>query len=96
MKGKTFPFKSNSHYTLKTLFLQYGGMFGYELKLAKRWYLITDWLTGNNDASVLVICGTMSVSKRLQICTFWLIPNINTPKPMAFVFGLNFLVEYIM
>lgn len=67
----------------------FGGMLGYELKLSKRWYLMGDWVSGSNDASVSVIGGMVNVSKRVQICAGWQIPNPNTPKPMGLVLELN-------
>ncbi|MBC7389546.1 MAG: hypothetical protein H7329_10070 [Opitutaceae bacterium] len=87
-------YKTNNMYVGKGI--TYGGMFGYELKVAKRWYLVTDWVTGDNDGSVLVMGGTVSVSKRVQLCAGWQVPNINTPKPMAFVFELNLFGWNIM
>lgn len=64
---------------------------GYEVKIAKRWYLMGDWVSGNNDAAVLVLGGMVNVSKRVQICSGWQIPNPQTPKPKAIVLELNLL-----
>ncbi|OYU84176.1 MAG: hypothetical protein CFE24_08045 [Flavobacterium sp. BFFFF2] len=66
-----------------------GIMFGYEMKISKRWYLMGDWVSGNNDAAVSVLGGMYNLSKRIQLCGGWQIPNPNTPKPMGFVFELN-------
>lgn len=68
-----------------------GVMAGYEIKLTKRLYLMGDWISGNNDASVLVFGGMVNVSKRVQFCAGWQIPNPNTPKPMAVVLEINLL-----
>ncbi|MFY7964952.1 MAG: hypothetical protein ACOVO1_08650 [Chitinophagaceae bacterium] len=68
-----------------------GGMLGYELKLSKKWYLMGDWVSGNNDGSVTVIGGMYNASKRLQICSGWQIPNPNTPKPTGLVLELNLM-----
>lgn len=68
-----------------------GLLAGYEVKLSKRWYLMGDWLSGSNDASVLVIGGMFNASKRIQLCAGWQIPNLNTPKPMALVLEINLL-----
>lgn len=69
----------------------FGAMLGYELKLSKRWYLMGDWLSGNNDASVSVIGGMYNLTRRIQVCAGWQIPNPNTPKPMGVVLELNLM-----
>ncbi len=69
----------------------FGVMAGYEIKLAKRWYLMGDWISGNNDASVSVIGGMFNLSKRIQLCAGWQIPNLNTMKPMGVVFEFNLM-----
>ena len=69
----------------------FGVMLGYEVKLSKRWYLMGDWISGRNDASVSVIGGMYNLTKRIQICTGWQIPNFNSPKPMGLVFELNIM-----
>lgn len=68
-----------------------GALVGYEVNLSKRWYLMGDWISGRNDASVAVIGGMYNVSKRVQFCAGWLIPNPNTPKPMGVVLEINLL-----
>ncbi|MFY8003498.1 MAG: hypothetical protein ACOVNR_01595 [Chitinophagaceae bacterium] len=68
-----------------------GMMLGYEIKLAKRWYLMGDWVSGNNDASVAVLGGMYNLSKRVQLCAGWQVPNANTPKPQALVLEINIL-----
>ena len=69
----------------------FGAMLGYEIKLSKRVYLMGDWVSGDNDASVAVIGGMYNLSKRVQVCAGWQIPNINTPKPMGLVLELNII-----
>ncbi len=69
----------------------FGFMAGYEYKIAKRWYLMGDWVSGNNDAAVMVLGGMVNVSKRFQLCAGWQIPNPATPKPMGFVLEINLL-----
>ena len=68
-----------------------GVLLGYEYKLSKRWYLMGDWISGRNDAAVAVIGGMFNVSKKVQVCAGWLLPNPNTPKPMGLVLELNLL-----
>jgi hypothetical protein len=69
----------------------FGAMLGYELKLSKRWYLMGDWVSGNNDASVAVIGGMYNLTKRIQLCAGWQIPNPSTPKDMGVVLEINLL-----
>jgi hypothetical protein len=69
----------------------FGLMAGYEIKLLKRWYLMGDWVSGNNDASVMVLGAMYNVTKRFQICAGWQIPNPNTPKPMGLVLEINLM-----
>jgi hypothetical protein len=69
----------------------FGWMAGYEFKLSKRWYLMGDWMSGHNDASVAVIGGMYNLTKRIQVCAGWLLPNPQTPKPMGVVLELNLL-----
>lgn len=68
-----------------------GIMLGYEIKIAERWYLMGDWMSGNNDAAVAVIGGMYNASKRLQLCAGWQIPNPDTPKPEGLVLEVNLL-----
>jgi hypothetical protein len=82
-------------YKTNTMFVgqgnTFGALVGYEINLSKRWYLMGDWVSGSNDASVAVIGGMYNVSKRVQFCAGWLFPNPNTPKPMGIVLELNLL-----
>ena len=68
-----------------------GVMAGYELKLSKRWYLMGDWVSGNNDASVTVLGGMYNLSRRVQLCAGWQIPNPKTAKDMGVVLELNIM-----
>lgn len=67
----------------------FGALLGYEIKVAKRFYLMGDWLSGNNDSSVGVFGAMYNVSKRVQLCAGALIPNPKTPKPFGMVLELN-------
>ena len=69
----------------------FGALLGYEVKIAKKWYLMGDWSSGNNDSSVAVLGAMFNASKRIQLCAGWQIPNPNTPKPQGFVFELNIM-----
>lgn len=69
----------------------FGMLAGYEIKLSKRWYLMGDWVSGNNDLSVMVLGGMYNVTKRFQVCAGWQIPNPNTPKPMGLVLEINLM-----
>ena len=69
----------------------FGALLGYEFRLSRRWLIMGDWVSGNNDASVTVIGGTYDLSKRVQLCLGWQIPNPNSLKPAGLVFELNVL-----
>lgn len=69
----------------------FGALFGYEIKVAKRFYLMGDWLSGNNESSVGVFGAMYNVSKRVQLCAGALIPNPDTPKPHGFVLEVNIM-----
>lgn len=68
-----------------------GVMIGTELKLNKKFYLMGDWISGRNDAGVSVLGGMYNISKRIQLCGGWQIPNLNSVKPQGFVFEINIL-----
>ncbi|CAN5236291.1 hypothetical protein BH09BAC3_BH09BAC3_23770 [soil metagenome] len=68
-----------------------GIMAGYELKLVNGWYLMGDIISGSNDAAVFVFGVTKNISKRVQVCAGYMIPNANTPKPNGIVLELNLL-----
>ena len=70
---------------------KFGLMFGYEIKLGKRWYLMGDWVSGNNEASVGVFGGTYNLTRRVQVCAGIQFPNKDVPKPLGFVLELNLL-----
>jgi len=69
----------------------FGTMLGYEIKLSKKWYLMGDWISGDNDAAVAVLGGIYNLTKRIQICAGWQIPNPSTPKDMGAVLEINIL-----
>jgi hypothetical protein len=62
---------------------------GYEWKLTEKWYLMGDFVSGNNDAAVLVPGIMYNVSKRVQLCLGYMLPNPNTIKNRAVVFEFN-------
>jgi hypothetical protein len=70
---------------------QAGLMLGYEWKLTDNWYLIGDWLSGQNDTGVGVIGAMFWPGKRVQFCGGVLVANPDTPKPNGFVLELNLL-----
>lgn len=69
----------------------FGVMFGSELRLSKRWSVMGDWVSGNNDSSVGVLGGMYNLTRRIQLCAGWQIPNPNTPKNMGLVLELNIM-----
>ncbi|MFM7195291.1 MAG: hypothetical protein ACKOYP_11005 [Bacteroidota bacterium] len=58
---------------------------------SERWYLMGDWISGDNDAAVSVIGATYNLTRRLQLCAGWQIPNPGTLKPSGLVLELNVL-----
>ena len=66
-----------------------GVLVGYEWKLAEKWYLMGDWLSGRNDTGAGVIGAMFWPTKRLQFCAGALVPNPNTLKPAGVVFEIN-------
>ena len=69
----------------------FGAVLGYEISLSKRWYLMGDWISGDNDSSAGVFGGMYNLTKRIQLCGGVLVPNPNTPKPFGFVLEINLL-----
>lgn len=68
-----------------------GFLLGYEIKVARRLYLMGDWISGNNDSSVAVIGGMYNLTRRMQICAGVLVPNPDNPKPFGLVLEVNLL-----
>lgn len=69
----------------------YGIIAGYEIQLNDRWYLMGDWISGDNETSVAVLGAMYNLTKRIQLCAGWQIPNINSPKPQGLVLEINLL-----
>jgi hypothetical protein len=68
-----------------------GVMLGYEVKVAKRFYLMGDWISGDNVQSVAVIGGMYNVAKRVQFCSGLLLPNPGLDSYPGIVLELNIL-----
>ena len=68
-----------------------GILAGYEVKISRTWYLMGDFISGNNDSAVSVFGFMKTVSKRVQICAGYMIPNPETPKPHGIVLELNLI-----
>jgi hypothetical protein len=66
-----------------------GIQMGYEWKVAKDFYLMGDFISGNNDSAVLVPGIMYNVSNRVQLCLGYMLPNPNTQKKQAVVFEFN-------
>lgn len=69
----------------------FGGKLGFEYKISKDFYLMGDWVSGNNDASVAVLGVMYNLSSSTQFCAGIQIPNPNTIKPLGVVLELNLL-----
>jgi len=68
-----------------------GVMLGYEVKLTDKFYLMGDWISGNNESSVGVFGFMYNIGKQTQLCIGALVPNPDTPKPFGVVLELNLL-----
>ncbi|MCS7037051.1 MAG: hypothetical protein RMJ33_06245 [Saprospiraceae bacterium] len=68
-----------------------GVLLGYEVKVGKRFYLMGDWISGNNDSSVAVLGGMYNLTRRMQLCAGLLVPNPENPKPFGIVLEVNLL-----
>lgn len=68
-----------------------GILVGYEIKITKRFYLMGDWVSGNNDSGAGVLGGMYNVGKRTQLCAGLLVPNPDNPKPLGIVLEINLL-----
>lgn len=66
-----------------------GIQMGYEWKLTDKFYLMGDFISGNNDSAVLVPGIMYNVSNRVQLCLGYMLPNPNTQKNQAVVFEFN-------
>ncbi len=62
---------------------------GYEWKLNKKIYLMGDFISGNNESSVLVSGLMYNVNKKIQLCMGYMIPNPNSIKRQGLVFEFN-------
>ena len=66
-----------------------GVQMGYEWKVTKDFYLMGDFISGNNDSAVLVPGIMYNVSNHVQLCLGYMLPNPNTQKNQAVVFEFN-------
>ena len=66
-----------------------GIQMGYEWKITDKFYLMGDFISGNNESAVVVPGIMYNVSNRVQLCLGYMLPNPNTPKNQAVVFEFN-------
>jgi hypothetical protein len=66
-----------------------GIQMGYEWKVTDKFYLMGDFISGNNESAVLVPGIMYNVSNRVQLCLGYMLPNPNTQKNQAVVFEFN-------
>ena len=66
-----------------------GVQMGYEWKVTDKFYLMGDFISGNNESAVLVPGIMYNVSNRVQLCLGYMLPNPNTQKNQAIVFEFN-------
>jgi hypothetical protein len=67
----------------------YGALLGFEWMFAKGIYLMGDWISGDTANSTSVIGGMVDVSKTIQLCLGYLIPNPSSPENHALVMEVN-------
>lgn len=70
---------------------RFGILAGYEIKIANRFYLMGDWISGNNDSGAGVFGAMYNVGRRTQLCAGLLVPNPDNPKPVGIVLEINLL-----
>lgn len=68
---------------------QLGFMFGGEWNIIGRWHLMGDWISGNSKNSVSVIGGMIDITKGVQFCAGYLVPNPQSPEAHGLVLELN-------
>ena len=89
-----FKFVVGTYYT-NSMFVGGGNiaglLAGYEIKVVSGWYLMGDFISGDNDSAVSVFGIMKTISKRVQLCAGYMVPNPNTPKPSGVVLELNIL-----
>lgn len=66
-----------------------GVQMGYEWKVTDKFYLMGDFISGNNESAVVVPGLMYNVSNRVQLCLGYMLPNPNTQKNQAVVFEFN-------
>jgi hypothetical protein len=81
------PYLTNNQYvgSGNTLGIQ----MGYEWKVTDKFYLMGDFISGNNESAVLVPGIMYNVSNKVQLCLGYMLPNPNTQKNQAIVFEFN-------
>jgi hypothetical protein len=67
----------------------HGALLGFEWMFTKGVYLMGDWISGDTQNSVSVIGGMVDVSRTVQICLGYLIPNPNSTEDHSLVMELN-------
>jgi hypothetical protein len=68
---------------------QTGFLFGYEIPINKRFYLMGDFISGRTESSVSVIGGFYNVTDQFQLCLGALVPNPGSPAGMGLVLEVN-------
>ncbi len=54
---------------------KFEALVGYEINLYKKFYLMGDWVGGNNDIGEVVVGAMYIANKRIQFCSGVLLPN---------------------
>lgn len=89
-QGRKFligPYVTNNQYVGSGNII--GIQIGYEWKVTDKFYLMGDFISGNNESYVLVPSIMYDVSNRVQLCLGYMLPNPNTQKNQAVVFQFD-------
>ncbi len=81
------PYMTNNYYVGRGN--RYGIQAGYEWKLSKKLYLMGDFISGSKKSSVVVMGLMYNVTKRVQLCLGYMVPNPQSVKKQGVVFEFN-------
>ena len=69
----------------------FGALFGYEIILSKKFYLMGDYISRRNASSAAVVGLNYNLTKRIQFCTGFLLATPQKEIKPGIVFELNIL-----
>jgi hypothetical protein len=66
-----------------------GALLGFEIMVADKLTIMGDWISGDTQNSTSVIGGMVDVTKTIQLCAGYLIPNPKSPENHGLVLEVN-------